>query len=868
MGSSEDEGGAATAMAATALHETAQVSRLSRPAIEGFAPGAMLGRYKLVARLGAGAMGVVWSAHDPQLDRIVAIKLLHPHMGDTPEAAARLLREARAMAKLSHRNVITVHDAGDVDGHLFIAMELIEGTTLGALLRARAPGAPADWRRWFAILVEAGQGLAAAHARGVLHRDFKPDNVLVDRNERACVGDFGVALVGEPDPKRAASQPVALVASDLTQTGALIGTPLYMSPQQLRGETIDARADQFAFCVTAWEALYGERPFPVSGSLYEAMGPLLEMIERGALPPAPATSPVPAAIRDVLARGLAPEPSARWPELTQLLAALEAAVRPRRARRWPLVLAAVGGAGVICAAGIAAVTLRSPDRGQREPVHMFNVALGGSLALSPDGKLLALDNEALEVRSLDGSGAMFTLGLNGKRVSNLELDHDSLRFTLVDTHSVMRWDFATTGAVTTVMEDVGGRWDGTTAFGALVYRTRQGELAIVDGTTQRQAWKTSQPVDVVAISPDRTRVAYLQSTRYRGTIVVKDLTTGREIASPHLPEPTALAWLDDDTLLYATGTSFQPTLYRVPVDDSGFGPPTAIFQRPLGWFGHLAARGATVLLTEMRPTSRAKVFDRAATPMSSRELDTSRVGAALAWVSSTAYLTWNPNTRSVDQRSTTGDVTRTSISLPGEPAGATVADGTLIVATRDSGGRRLQGHDLATGRLLWTGPDLDTIAVRCAADHRPPCFAIRSGESVVQFDPTTGRPGDLVYQRHEQHASIEDLAVREDGTQLVIAGNRMSLLVLSSSGEQLDSIATPLKIVRSVALDPQGGLLVSGTGDRARFQFGTIRDGYDLLAQSDNEQFSLVRPSPDGRHVLVLARQFSPTLSRLDLPSR
>src|SRR5579862_3020566 len=135
--------------------------------------GAMIGRYRLVTRLGAGAMGVVWSAEDPQLERRVAIKLVHPMLARSPDASERLLREARAMAKLSHRAVVTVHDAGEVDGRLFLAMELVPGTTLGQMLRVRSPAQVADWRRWLVMMIEAGQGLAAAHEKGVLHRDFK-----------------------------------------------------------------------------------------------------------------------------------------------------------------------------------------------------------------------------------------------------------------------------------------------------------------------------------------------------------------------------------------------------------------------------------------------------------------------------------------------------------------------------------------------------------------------------------------------------------------------------------------------------------------------------------------------------------------------
>ncbi|MBA2542501.1 MAG: serine/threonine protein kinase, partial [Deltaproteobacteria bacterium] len=191
--SSEDDGIAATALATI---RTAVAGRESRT-LQSFVAGTSIGRYVLHKRLGAGAMGVVWSARDPKLDRDVAIKLVHPELARSEHAATRLLREARAMAKLSHRSVITVHDAGDVDGQLWLAMELVRGTTLGHLLRSRAAAAIGDWPHWLAMTLDAGRGLAEAHRNGVLHRDFKPDNVMVDPAGRVCVGDFGLAMLGD-----------------------------------------------------------------------------------------------------------------------------------------------------------------------------------------------------------------------------------------------------------------------------------------------------------------------------------------------------------------------------------------------------------------------------------------------------------------------------------------------------------------------------------------------------------------------------------------------------------------------------------------------------------------------------------------------
>ncbi|HTM20129.1 MAG TPA: serine/threonine-protein kinase, partial [Kofleriaceae bacterium] len=207
-------------------------------------PGERVGRYLIEARLGMGGMGVVYAARDPDLDRRVAIKLLR---SGAVEAGARLLREGKALARLRHPNVVAVHDLGLHRGDVFIAMELVDGTTLRTWWEARRQG------EVLAVLVDAGRGLAAAHAAGLIHRDFKPENVLVGRDGSVRVTDFGLARLdgadGEPDAALAATIVAGAVSAGLTRTGAVVGTPAYMAPEQHQGKAIDARTDQFAFCV-------------------------------------------------------------------------------------------------------------------------------------------------------------------------------------------------------------------------------------------------------------------------------------------------------------------------------------------------------------------------------------------------------------------------------------------------------------------------------------------------------------------------------------------------------------------------------------------------------------------------------------------
>ncbi len=265
------------------------------------APGSLLGRYVILGVLGAGAMGVVYGAHDPSLDRKIALKLLRTDTGEEREAmSARLLREARALARLAHPNVVTIHDVGTHEREVFLAMELVEDGTLRRWLSE----APRSWREVLRMFLQAGEGLAAAHAQGIVHRDFKPDNVLIGRDGRVRVTDFGLARGALEFPPEAGAPRPALAPALATRTGALAGTPAYMAPEQLEGRPATPLSDQYAFCVALHEALWGTRP--------------------GADKPLPAGgNSVPAALRRILARGLATTPEERWPDLRALLGELE-----------------------------------------------------------------------------------------------------------------------------------------------------------------------------------------------------------------------------------------------------------------------------------------------------------------------------------------------------------------------------------------------------------------------------------------------------------------------------------------------------------------------------------------------------------------
>ncbi len=313
--------------------------RLGTPAGE-LAFGSTVDRYVVLDRVGEGGMGVVYAAYDPKLDRKVALKFLNrpdPQHGEWN----RLLREAQAMARLAHPNVAVAYDVGTSQGHVFLAMELVNGVDLRSWLQARTRTVP----EILAVFSAAGQGLAAAHASGIVHRDFKPANVLVNKSGRSRVTDFGLSrsiYLGDVAPPAdgedgAAGTPDSIrtpLNARFTFTGAVLGTPSFMSPEQHEGKEADARSDQFSFCVALYEALHGVRPF--AG---ETLAEIRESILARRF--APTSSRVPAWLNAAVVRGLSASPADRWPSMAALLTALAGDPARARRQRWLRLAAAV-----------------------------------------------------------------------------------------------------------------------------------------------------------------------------------------------------------------------------------------------------------------------------------------------------------------------------------------------------------------------------------------------------------------------------------------------------------------------------------------------------------------------------------------------
>ena len=373
--------------------------------------------------LGMGGMGVVYAAHDPDLHRDVAVKVLRPEFSrSSPDAAKRIIREAQAMARVSHPNVVAVYDVGTVDGQVFIAMERISGASLRVwLAEPRTPAEILD------VFIGAGRGLIAAHDAGMVHRDFKPDNVLVGSDGRPRVTDFGLAFEqGQQDP---------IELSGEVSTRPILGTPTYMAPEQHAAANIDARTDQFSFAIALYEALHGKRPF--AGKSREE---LATAVMDGRIEPAPAGTRVPSSLREILTRALSVKPGDRYPTMGDLLKALG-----RDRGRRPRQVAMVALVGFI----VVAVTFGA-DWVMRDRTHAVTRTSFASARTQLD-KLLALRTDAfiaqadamyrlpiMQEVATSRDQADFGLGDESEDQARLEHQHETLRSAdwvgLVKTH--------------------------------------------------------------------------------------------------------------------------------------------------------------------------------------------------------------------------------------------------------------------------------------------------------------------------------------------------------------------------------------------------------------------------------------------------
>jgi eukaryotic-like serine/threonine-protein kinase len=365
--------------------------------------GTAIGRYLVLDTLGTGGMGRVLRAYDPKLHREVALKQLRSRaLG--PDAQTRLVLEAQALAQLSHPNVVAVYDVDATSNEVIVTMELVRGMTLHAWLRD-----PRPWRDCVKVLIQAGRGLAAAHAANLVHRDFKPANVMITEAGQAKVMDFGLAKPTATEEssdvdlarERAqahlrASQVLGAPSVVMTQADQVMGTPAYMAPEQHEGFAVEATADQYAFCVTLWQALTGARPF--LGEVVE-----IALAKRRGPPPWPRAVVVPRRLSEALRRGLSPLPRDRWPSMNALLDALAGALRPARSLRWVMAGTLVFGAGAVSVSVLQGGVAAQCEGGREHLVGVWDDEIRATVAarLEEVGADLAHDAEARISDGLD-----------------------------------------------------------------------------------------------------------------------------------------------------------------------------------------------------------------------------------------------------------------------------------------------------------------------------------------------------------------------------------------------------------------------------------------------------------------------------------
>ena len=382
-----------------------------------------IGRFKVLELLGEGGMGSVYAVYDAQLDRRLALKLVRG--AGSQRAQERMLREAQAMAKLSHPNVVPVFEVGEHDGQLYIAMELVQGQSLRAWCETK----PA-WREIVHKYLDAARGLDAAHEAGLVHRDFKPDNAVIGDDGRVRVLDFGLAARAGAPKAEVAVTDGGQGDARLTETGAVLGTPAYMAPEQFLGRAVDPRTDQFSFCVALWEALFGERPFR-GRTRYD----LADAVVAGRVS-TPDVGDVPASVHRILLRGLQPDASDRWPSLTSLIQELRRASIDRSRRR-----RLIGGA--LLATGIA---LASAWGVARYEVHQHDAAVARCA------------EEAFRSRAEVWNDDLEAQVSEGLRATALPYAEATLEHVVPHLDAYAR-DFETTLAEACVATEVERRWD-------------------------------------------------------------------------------------------------------------------------------------------------------------------------------------------------------------------------------------------------------------------------------------------------------------------------------------------------------------------------------------------------------------------------
>ena len=829
------------------------------------APGDRIGRYRLVEPIGRGGMGVVFRGRDETLGRDVAIKLIRIAGAD---AAARALREARALARLSHPNVVAIHDAGEHDGATFLAMELVPGRTLTEWLAAPRPAGEV-----LAVIADVARGLAAAHRAGLVHRDVKPGNVLVGDDGRSRIADFGLAR-GPGGGASGAAVPGAR-AADATDPRHLVGTPAYMAPEQLAGGEVDARTDQFALAQTAWEALFGAAPFPITPAAER-----LAAIRGGRItePAAERRARVPRHVEPSLRRALAADPAARFRDVEHLAAALA----PRRRRRAAAAITvAVVAAGAGVAAWAASPAPRAapeapPPAGPLVPETLLALPSVTDLDLTADGgAALWVEAGRVILRGLDGrpDAALDVPGARPLAAATFAADQRVL-LSFAD-GSIDAWR---PGADPVPVAPAGtGRAIGTAWDGRIVVAHAGADAVEVrlagDGRADRVATLAGKAlVRHGGLSPDRRRLAAVVAGREQH-VVVLDLATGEETARWPVELAVAVAWRDDARLLIARG--WRPTVVDEHRLDAA-APPRRIHEVAGGQLTVLLGRGGRAFLVEVRAVPSVRLHGIGPAREPSREISGGRAAIGLAWDAGGAAWVWDGGGRQLVGHALDG--AERFVQLAGAApvgAGTRAGDAMILAPTRHTD-CAVRAVALADGAERWRRAVSCKAVVRCAGDAAPPCVLVdwpeRDRYEVARIDAADGTVGEVLFAGATFPNGLADAALSPDGATLAIVDSRSHLRRrdLASGREEVVELGGG-RLLQWVAIAPDGATLVtSRRSTRPMYELHRVAaDGaVEPLQTSHSEWMQLPRVSEDGARVMVSEQAWSNRLIRLDLRSR
>ncbi len=800
--------------------------------------GGLIGRYMVSSQLGSGAMGVVYAAFDPELDRKVALKLLRHRDDDVDTARRRLQREAQSLAKLAHPNVVSVHDVGVYEGQLFVAMEFVEGQTLREWMDE--VGEPRAWPQVLEVFMAAGRGLAAAHETGLIHRDFKPDNVMLGADGRVRVMDFGLAR-GDEGGEVETEESVELESMDgpverLTMTGAMMGTPAYMALEQFEGATIDARSDQFGFCVALYEALHGERPF--AG---KTMGQLVKALVDDELEPPPRGTKVPAWLREVIIRGLAKDPRERHASMQALLDALGDDPVARR-RRWALrggIAVALVGSVIGLGSLSSTVTDQKTQLASKEvKLEQRNLQLrkqrdvatselrkqqgmrASMLAQSPGNELVALRLavDAIGERGDELPAPVFTglvesvmsveagLALNGheKEVFAVAMRPDGSQLATASGDDTVRlWD-ANSGALLQTLE---GHEE---LVRAVVFSSDGSQLATASGDQTARIWDVVTGEERrtivhetalwgVALSPDGERMATAGDD---GVVRVWDVVAAQEVFSVrHEQSARAVAWSPDGERLVSASLDGTARVWG-----ARDGAAVSSFA---GHFG-------------------TKVHAVAWSPDGTRVASGAEDGFARLWDAASG------------EESAVFEHGETVRALAFAPDGQTLASGTYdddaahLWEVESTGLIRSFRHAGPVMGVAWS-PDGTTLAT-ASLDGTAKSWEIRSSAALQ------------VLEGHGQ--GVDAVAVSRDGSRIATAsGDDTARLWDAKTGAVVAELRGHVHDVSDVSFSPGGELLATASWDgTARLWDGTSGAFHRVLTGHEGRVVG-VALSPDGSQV-------------------